>query len=97
MCNGPTGGGGDLLQSREWNRFVCSSNEAESGFILYLQAALLRDSAFFSTAQMAPAQNSNDEELLRKIRETVDYMSFAVKKDTTVSGSVRFSHSCHHR
>ena len=33
--------------------------------------------------------NSEDEELLKRIRETVEYMSFAVKKDTSVSGSVR--------
>ena len=33
--------------------------------------------------------NSEDEELLKRIRETVEYMSFAVKKDTSVRGSVR--------
>ena len=33
--------------------------------------------------------NSEDEELLKRIRETVEYRSFAVKKDTSVSGSVR--------
>ena len=40
-------------------------------------------------AQMTTNLNSEDEELLKRIRETVEYMSFAVKKDTSVSGSVR--------